>query len=541
MTSIDAAPPPTGVDSPGRPTLHDVLEHFTGGLVDIVCAPRGVAVPVSEPVIHDSAEDYRVASGDIVLAVGVEARDAHAPTLLADAAAAGAAAVVFHHREPTPARLVTASETSGVALLTVAPALTWGELHGLLRSAIAVAAPAADPSSEGVPLGDLFGLANAIAATVGGAVVVYDANIRVLAHSTLDDPIDEPRREAILNRHSPAEIMKRLRDDGVLAQMLGASRPVRFEYADLRTRLDIAVRAGQEVTGLISVMEGHTPLGPEAEEALLGMAQIAAPHLVYHLATRDVERRMRGDALRALLHGRGDVPTHASRLGLDATEPVAVIAFHDATPASEPRARTERLSDLVAFRAEALGAPAACGAVDGCVYLLVARPDDVGQTRLVSLATEIVQVAERTLGASLRAGLGSAVDSLHEAHRSRSQADMVVRVLGERLPGTRVAEVSQVRAHVTMGELRELARERPYLMEGRVARLAAHDADHDTHYVETLRAYMDAFGQVPIAARRLDVHPNTFRYRMRRLAELAGLDLDDPDERLVAALQLRFL
>jgi DNA-binding PucR family transcriptional regulator len=271
------------------------------------------------------------------------------------------------------------------------------------------------------------------------------------------------------------------------------------------------------------------------------MAQVAAPHLVYHLATRDVERRMRGDALRALLQGRGDISAHASRLGLDPADPVAVIAFHDAAAASEPRARADRISDLVAFRGEALGVRAACGAIDGCVYLVVARPEDVGHSRLVTLATEIVQVAERTLAASLRAGLGATMGSLHEAHRSRRQADMVVRVLREKRPGSRVAEVGQMRAHVTLGELQEVARERPYLLEGKVARLAAHDADHDTHYVPTLRAYMDAFGQVPIAARSLDVHPNTFRYRMRRLAELVGLELDDPDERLVAELQLRFL
>ena len=36
------------------------------------------------------------------------------------------------------------------------------------------------------------------------------------------------------------------------------------------------------------------------------------------------------------------------------------------------------------------------------------------------------------------------------------------------------------------------------------------------------------------------VHANTFRYRLRRLAEVAALDLDDPVERLVVQLQLEF-
>ena len=54
-----------------------------------------------------------------------------------------------------------------------------------------------------------------------------------------------------------------------------------------------------------------------------------------------------------------------------------------------------------------------------------------------------------------------------------------------------------------------------------------------------MAAYFDAFGFVPSAAKAIFVHPNTFRYRLRRLTEISGLNLDDPLERLVAELQLR--
>ena len=37
------------------------------------------------------------------------------------------------------------------------------------------------------------------------------------------------------------------------------------------------------------------------------------------------------------------------------------------------------------------------------------------------------------------------------------------------------------------------------------------------------------------------VHANTFRYRLRRVQEVSGLDLDDPDARFAAMLQLRML
>ncbi|NYV78412.1 helix-turn-helix domain-containing protein, partial [Streptomyces sp. UH6] len=57
--------------------------------------------------------------------------------------------------------------------------------------------------------------------------------------------------------------------------------------------------------------------------------------------------------------------------------------------------------------------------------------------------------------------------------------------------------------------------------------------------VRSLAAFLDASGDVPRAAARLTLHPNTLRYRLRRARERFGIDLDDPDTRLVVALAVR--
>ncbi|WP_037870200.1 helix-turn-helix domain-containing protein, partial [Streptomyces sp. SPB074] len=69
--------------------------------------------------------------------------------------------------------------------------------------------------------------------------------------------------------------------------------------------------------------------------------------------------------------------------------------------------------------------------------------------------------------------------------------------------------------------------------------LLAHDAEHRTDLARTLAAYLDRFGDVPATARLLAVHPNTLRYRLRRLHDLFDVDLTDPDTRLLAELGLR--
>jgi DNA-binding PucR family transcriptional regulator len=68
--------------------------------------------------------------------------------------------------------------------------------------------------------------------------------------------------------------------------------------------------------------------------------------------------------------------------------------------------------------------------------------------------------------------------------------------------------------------------------------LVAHDQEHGTQYAATLEAHLAHPGDPRTAAASLHVHPNTFRYRLRRIAQLAPLDLDDDQVRLAVRLQL---
>lgn len=70
--------------------------------------------------------------------------------------------------------------------------------------------------------------------------------------------------------------------------------------------------------------------------------------------------------------------------------------------------------------------------------------------------------------------------------------------------------------------------------------LANHDEAHDGSLLETARALADSCGDVRAAAEALFQHPNTVRYRMRRMREV--LDLPDATDRELARfLMLAFL
>ncbi|MBP6685498.1 MAG: helix-turn-helix domain-containing protein, partial [Leucobacter sp.] len=131
--------------------------------------------------------------------------------------------------------------------------------------------------------------------------------------------------------------------------------------------------------------------------------------------------------------------------------------------------------------------------------------------------------------------------------RSRSSTRRVLRALlepgqgGATKPLSRVARLADVHAAVLMRELKDLMVVRGDEFTGPVSKLLAHDSKQKGHLVDTLRAWFDHFGDVGQAAATLFVHPNTFRYRLRRAVEISGIDLDDADDRFAAMLQLRLL
>ena len=52
------------------------------------------------------------------------------------------------------------------------------------------------------------------------------------------------------------------------------------------------------------------------------------------------------------------------------------------------------------------------------------------------------------------------------------------------------------------------------------------------------KAWLEVQGDLTTAAHRLEVHPNTVRYRIRKMHEITTLHLDDPDKRLAMLITL---
>jgi len=160
------------------------------------------------------------------------------------------------------------------------------------------------------------------------------------------------------------------------------------------------------------------------------------------------------------------------------------------------------------------------------VCLLVPDPDGPGRRERL----------ERGAG-ELRGAIGP-VMPWTEADISHARARAALGlVLDGSLPRNRgLLDAAEHRVALLLGQDRRLASE---LSAGALAPLEGLTAAQRERLRETLAAWLRHRGRTEQVAGTLHVHPQTVRYRMRRLRELFGDALDDPDERFELELALR--
>ncbi|VXB50622.1 PucR family transcriptional regulator [Arthrobacter sp. 9V] len=536
-----------------RISLGRVLDDLGATLLELVAGDVGRPDEIGGVVIHDPFDEPVLPPNALVLGIGLQDAECIAP-LLTRLGLQGALGLVVRAPVAADLRIANAVRESGVTLLGLTPGAAWAQLAAMLRTLMAAreAGAASTDSMGGLPSGDLFSLANAIAALMDAPVVIEDRSSRVLAFSGRQDEADHSRVETILGRQVPEAVSKIFVERGVFRELYRSNEPVTVEAlppnldAISLPRVAVAVRAGDEVLGSIWVAV-RRPLGEERMQSLRDSAKLVALHLLRLRTGADVERRMRADLLSKALEGGLGAQDALDRLGL-AEQPLVVLALAvlqnpgrhvegDAGLAME----RQRISDSFAMHLGAVQPRAAVALLGDTTYaLLPVSQDDQGEERAAATGGDFL----RRLGdrANAAIGVGSLAKGATELPAARTSADRVLRVLrtGDG-KGQRVARLADVHVEALILELSDLAASRGEQPTGQIARLYAYDEKHNANLVDTLRAWLDAFGDVAVASAAVYIHPNTFRYRLRRLSLVGGLDLDDPKTRFAAMLQLCIL
>jgi hypothetical protein len=522
-------------------TIADVLARVGSGLLrPVTTSVALLSRRVSGVCIHDGATADAL-PGELLLAVGVEATRAAVAELVERASALDLAGVVLRNGRPLDPALGAHAEAQGVALL-VAAATPWAHLAMLLRAALASGSPGPADRPDRAVLGDLFAFATDVARRVGGAVTIEDPGYRVLAYSSIRAEVDEPRKQTILGRAVPSPFVALLEQRGVFQVLRSTDRVVHTEPVPdlgLGPRWATGIRAAGEFLGSLWVAESGGPLCEDHEAVLQEAARTAALHLLYHRLELQADQTRTQDVARELLAGGSpaDLLATSAGLRLDDDHWVMVLESQEALPARA------RLARAVTTYWATLGRRGLVVEQGPRVYSVVpaggkGRAEAEADAAL-RVAADAARYASRATGLEVLASVGSLATEPREIAVSRRRADSALRVLRHGMVEQSVVTYADVRSQVTLLDLVDLVRERAELRGGKVQALV--EADRSGVLVATLAAYLDCFGDVRAAAQRLGVHPNTFRYRLRRLQEQVGLELSDPSERIVAALQLRAL
>src|ERR1700729_572490 len=237
-----------------QPSLHRVLDDLGATLLELVCAPSGAGSDeIGGVAIHDPVDEPVLPRRALVLGVGVQAPSDTA-ALLATLGKHEAAGLVLRSPGTVDKAVAAAVESSGVALLALTRGASWTQLAALLRSLLAEGDVGDDGPETlgGMPSGDLFSVANAVAALIDAPVTIEDRSSRVLAFSGRQDEADRSRVETILGRQVPERYSRMLAERGVFRELYRSDQPVYVEpppggagLADFTLpRAAVAVRAG---------------------------------------------------------------------------------------------------------------------------------------------------------------------------------------------------------------------------------------------------------------------------------------------------------
>jgi hypothetical protein len=522
----------------GGTSLRQILDALGTGVLRVAHAPLGLEAAVTGVTIQDPSEPVRASAGEILLGVGVE-RDEQVVALLAAAGARGAAAVVVKQpfQGPGPA--------NHTALLHLSGAASWTEVTALLKGLIDGDEPW-DSGGSGKswqswePGEDLFATADAVSALIGAPLVIEDRSARVLAYSGGQERADEVRTHTILARRDPDEYVELHRRRKVFDQLHASGRPLLLApMGDERVpRAAVALRAGGEIVGSMWAATARE-LTEKQLDAYAEAAEVVALRVLRARTVADLDTRLSDDLLGEILAGGAGATAAGGRLGFP-RQHYRLVAAQFAERGAGTEDRLRELAAALRMHLAAVRSHCLVRRMGDTVYAAVPAgtlPAD-DPLILLRLLEDFTEHRSRT-EPGVRAGLGRRAGTVQELRRSREDCDTVLRVMRSGQIEARAARADDVRMQALLLRLSDAMAASGEELDGPAAALIAYDAKHRTTMAGTLLTHFAVFGDARAAAAHLHVHPNTYRYRLRRVTEVSGLDLKDPDAVLAAVLHLR--
>ncbi|MET9533491.1 MULTISPECIES: PucR family transcriptional regulator [unclassified Streptomyces] len=517
------------------PTLASLVHHSTLKLT--VRAGEGrLETPVRWAHVSELADPVPYMEGGellLITAMTLDTEDQEAMRRyvrrLAKAGVVGLGFAVGVHYDDIPPALVAAAEEEGLPLLEVPRRTPFLAISKAVSAAIAAdqyrSVTAGFEAQRELTRAALSGdgpgdLVARLASHVNGWAALYDAAGTVVSVA----PEWAARRAARLTpdvarlgeRPAPASAVVGGSDDRVELQSLGT---------------------GRRPHGALAVGTG-APLGTAERYAVHSAIALLTLTTERSRSLRAAEDRLGAAVLRMLLAGE---PDHARTVAgdlynglLDAPYRLLIAegtshALQELAEALESGASRAGEMVLVVPEGERLVVLATDGGAAVTACTAYAQQIEARQAPADALTSAGTADDDRVvIGQSAPAGTIAAAS----AYRQAEQALSVARRRGRVLVEHEELATGSVVPLLADDAVRAFA-------DGMLRPLHEHDATGRGDLVASLRAWLAHHGQWDAAAADLGVHRHTLRYRMRRVEEILGRSLDDPDVRMELWLALK--
>lgn len=533
MNSPTLTPPEA--DTVGGLPAHDLVRLLGGGLVRIVVPAADDSARIRSLGVLDESPGGR---SDLLLVIAAQPADW--TNLIARCAERDARVVVLGPLPDEARPLVrSAAVQAGLCVLERGADVPWLTLSDVIRELIQQA-NTDDIRESGVALEDLAGVAESLAEMLGGHVIIEDAKFRVLSYSSSTGQVDRGRDIAILGRRIPDDWLRHLETLGVIDTLLGTDEVVTVDDGpfEARRRLLCSIRAERFLLGVLWVAEGDAPLPGDIRERMIAAARTAAPFLLRHQEAGFHRRAAQDRQMRALLD-HGTIPqSTAEEYGLSPADRYTVLGLRASPDALLTNLDRNRTVEAVGMYCQSYRRRAATTTIGHTVYCVLAHDADTSDGRMTDFATGVGDhVSRALLGRGIQVSLSRTVRTLHDIPTARSQVDQVLETCPP-ADGLAVTMFDDALARIALSQVGKFMATNG-IDHPKLERLRAEDRSSGSEYIATLEAYLSGFGNVMDAARRLNVHVTTLRYRLKRIQAISGLDFDDPAERVLCELLLR--
>ncbi|HWL13569.1 MAG TPA: helix-turn-helix domain-containing protein [Ureibacillus sp.] len=398
---------------------------------------------------------------------------------------------------------------------------------------------------------DLDDLVEMVSEKLKNPITIEDAKHRLIAYSTHGNWTDEARRETIMGRRVPELVLNRLWQDGVIQDLMTCDDPIRIQPKNevgLGTRVAISVRKGQSVLGYIWVQEVNEPLGEQQLQILRMAARAAMPRLHQRQIRRRIQEEKGKEFFWEMLLGtvqsHHEILTRAEDMGMKLPSIFSIFVFECET--EKFQLLDKEISYLLTNLKDTFSLhsfPLWVNTQNRIILMAGDRRNnrDFHQSACCFVQEMEKKIHERFGSVTMLGSFGNAYRSFACVEQSYQQAMAVLR-MKKLLP----KETEAILGYADLGVYRFV----PLILEKnlneqhqnyRLEKLLQYDQENQSDLLHTLEVYFDCAGKVNTAANVLHIHPNTLAYRLKRIAEVSQLNMDDPNQRFSMFLDIKLL